>query len=502
MLDQLLAAIPSVLSASSIVAMLIGTVVGILVGALPGVTASMAVAILLPLTFTMSPLVALGAMAGIYNGAMYGGAIPAILLRIPGTPAAVATTFDGYVMARRGEAGLALQLSSYASALGGMVGALALMLLAPPLAAVALAFGPPEMFWTGIFGLASLAMLLGNDVLKGTISALIGLFLAIVGADKLNGFERFTFDQLELTSGLDIGVVLIGLFALPPTFQMAEELVRGGGVRNIPTINSAIGLLECIRRYWLTLTRSSVVGIIVGILPGAGGNVAAILAYNETKRASREPHTFGEGNPEGVVASECANNAVSAAAMIPALTLGVPGGLVAALIMGALIVQGLQPGPQLFRDRPDVVYGFMIQMLITAALIFPLGGLVASRIFARVLYIPSSLLMPLIVATTVVGVYSINNSAFDLLALFSFGLLGFIMEKLGIPLAPASLGLILGPMIESNLRISLLLSQGDPSIFFTRGVSLAIIAVTLVVIAMPLWRWLKDNSGRKKIEQH
>lgn len=492
MLEQLIAAIPGVLSGPSLFAMLVGTVVGILVGALPGVTAAMAVAILLPITFTMAPLVALGAMAGIYNGAMYGGAIPAILLRIPGTPAAVATTFDGYAMARKGEAGKALQISSYSSAIGGIVSGLALILLAPPLATVALAFGPPEMFWIGIFGLASLALLLGEDILKGVISALLGLFLAIIGADKLNGYERFAFDILELNGGLDIGVVLIGLFALPPTFQMAEELARGGSAMKIPAIRAAIGLWECVRRYWFTLVQSSIIGIIIGILPGAGGNVAAILAYNEAKRTSKEPHTFGQGNPAGVAASECANNADSCASMIPALTLGVPGGLVAALIMGALIIQGLQPGPQLFRDRPEIVYGFMLQMLLTSILIFPLGGLVASRIFARVLHIPPSLLMPLIVAITVVGVYSINNSAFDLIVLFLFGILGFGMEKLSIPLGPASLGLILGPMIEANLRISLLLSQNDPSIFFTRWVSIAIIAVIVAMVAWPFF------SARKK----
>ena len=486
MLDHILTALPAVLAWQNIVAMVAGTIAGIVVGALPGVTAAMAIAILLPLTFTMSPLVALGAMAGIYNGAMYGGAIPAILLRIPGTPAAVATTFDGYVMARRGEAGLALQISSYSSAVGGIASAISLILLAPPLSIVALSFGPPEMFWVGIFGLASLALLLGEDRIKGIISAAIGLFLALVGADQVSGHERFTFDRLELASELDIGVVLIGLFALPPTFQMAEELLHRGQVGDISAIRSAIGLIEAFKRFWKVWIHTSIIGIIIGILPGAGGNVAAIVAYNETKRYSDDPDGFGKGKPEGVAASECANNADSAASMIPALTLGVPGGLVAALIMGGLMIQGLQPGPQLFRDRPDVVYGFMLEMLITSALIFPLGGLVASRIFARLLHIPPSLLMPLIVATTVVGVYSINNSTFDLMMLFAFGLLGYVMEKLDIPLAPASLGLILGPMIEANMRISMVLSRGDLTIFFTRPVSLAILAVAAIIIATPL----------------
>lgn len=485
-LGHLVDAAVAIASLDNVVAMVLGTVAGILVGALPGITAAMSIAILLPFTFTMDPIVALGMIAGIYIGAMYGGAIPAILLRIPGTPAAVATTFDGYPLAQAGKAGLALQVSSYSSAIGGMASAVALIFLAPPLSRVALSFGPPEMFWVGVFGLASIALLLGDNRAKGLLSAAVGLLLALVGIDKVSGHERFVFGRIELVSGLDIAVVLIGLFALPPALQMAEAAVRRGRTEGVPVIAGAMSFLAAIGRFKLTWARSSLIGIAVGILPGAGGNVASIIAYNETKRTAADPLSFGKGNTQGLAAAECGNNADNAAAMIPALTLGVPGTIVAALILGALMIHGMQPGPQLFRDRPDVVYGFMLQMLVTAMLIIPLGGLFASRVFARLLLIPPTLLMPLIVATTVIGVYSINNSTFDIVLLFACGLLGWVFEKLDIPLAPAALGLILGPMIEANLRISLLLSRGDPLIFVTRPVSLAIVAVLSAVVAIPL----------------
>lgn len=492
MFSHLIDAFFAIATWENLVAMVGGTIAGVMVGALPGITAAMSIAILLPFTFTMDPLIALGMIAGIYNGAMYGGAIPAILLRIPGTPAAVATTFDGYPLARSGKAGYALQICCYASAVGGIASALALIFLAPPLSRIALSFGPPEMFWVGVVGLASIALLLGDNRAKGILSAALGLLLALVGTDKVSGHERFVFGRIELVGGLDIAVVLIGLFALPPALQMAEAAAARSGLSAVPVIKGGIGFFQALRELKVTLLRSSLIGIVVGILPGAGGNMAPILAYNDTKRTAPDPETFGKGNAHGLAASECSNNADNAAAMIPALTLGVPGSIVAALIMGALMIQGMQPGPQLFRERPDVVYGFMLQMLFTSVLIIPFGGLIASRIFARILLIPPTLLMPLIVATTAIGVYSINNNTFDIVVLFACGFLGYLCEKLEIPLAPAALGLILGPMIEANLRISLLLSRGDASVLVTRPISLVIIAVLAAVILIPLllrlWR--------------
>lgn len=501
MFDHFIDAFPHAFSVYNVVIMVVGLIGGIAVGAMPGVNATMAIAMLLPLTFTMEPLAALGAIAGIYNGAMYGGAIPAILLRIPGTPAAIATTFDGFPMAKRGEAGKALEIASYSSAIGGMCGALVLLLVAPPLSRIALQFGPPEMFWIGIFGILSLAFLLGRDVIKGLISAGIGMFLGCIGTDLVTGQERYTFGSVNLVGGLDVATVLIGLFALPPTLELAEDCLRKKKVFEIPAITAAMGLFQALRQFWAIWIRSSVVGVLIGILPGAGGNLAAILAYNETKRRAPDPENFGTGKPEGVAASECANNADNGAALIPALTLGVPGTIVAALIIGALMIQGMQPGPQLFRTQPDIVYGFMMQMLFTAALIIPLGGLVASRLFSKVLFIPPYLLVPLILALTVAGVFSINNNTFDIGVLLVMGVLGYLMEKLAIPLAPASLGLILGPMVEENMRIALLLSRNDWTIFVTRPLSLVIIAALILVIGLPMLNRYRRRAAEVRRQQ-
>jgi len=488
MIDAFVHAFLGILTWPNLLAMVAGTVGGILVGALPGLTAAMGVAVLLPLTFTLDPLIGLGMMAGVYNGAIYGGAIPAILLRIPGTPAAIATTFDGYPMTQGGHAGPALQVAAASSAVGGMMSAIALMTLAPPLSLVTLAFGPPEMFWVGVFGLISISVLLGDDAVKGLISAAIGLLIAMVGIDPMTGHERFTFGNIHLVSGFNIVVLLIGLYALPPAIMLAEEAVVRGIDSAILRFSSEALPIRRLLKLWVTWLRSSIIGIIVGILPGAGGNIAAFIAYNEDKRTSSDPDSYGKGNPSGVAAAECANNADNAAAMIPALTLGVPGSIVAALIMGGLLVQGMQPGPQLFRENPDVVYGFMIQMFLTAAMLFVFGGLLFARYFAQVLRIPQVVLMPMIIALTVIGVYVINNSIFDLYVVLGFGLLGYAMERLGIPLAPATLGLILGGMVESNFRRSLLLSQGDWTIFVSRGVSLTVIALIVLLLAYPLLR--------------
>ena len=499
MFDPLLQALPVAFAWSSILAMVIGTLAGILVGALPGLSATMGIAVLIPLTFGLDPLVALGMMAGIYNGAMYGGAIPAVLLRIPGTPAAIATTFDGYVMSQQGRSGFALKVAVFSSAFGGIMSAIALMTLAPPLSKITLAFGPAEYFWVAVFGLASISVLLGRDPVKGLIAACFGLVLSTVGIDQVTGHERFTFDTLELSSGFHIVVLLVGLYALPPVFIMAEEAIKKGISAAELKFGGAGSYLD-ILRYWKTLIRSSIIGIIVGILPGAGGNIAAFLSYNEAKRASRDPDSFGQGNPEGVAAAECGNNADNAAAMIPALTLGVPGSSVSAVILGGLLVHGLQPGPALFRENADVVYGFMIQMLVTSILLIPFGGLLATRLFSQVLRLPRVMLAPLIIGLTVVGVYCINNSIFDLYMMLCFGLVGYCMEKLKFPLAPAVLGLILGGMAETNLRLTMLISGDDWRALVQNTISQIIIALVVVVLLYPVVRTLMANRAANKGE--
>jgi putative tricarboxylic transport membrane protein len=496
--DELLHALPVVLSWQNVLAMIVGTLCGVVIGALPGLSATIGIAVLIPLTFGMDPLIALGMMAGIYNGSMYGGAIPAVLLRIPGTPSAIVTTFDGFPMTQQGKSGAALKIACISSALGGMVSAIALMTLAPPLSRVTLAFGPAEYFWVAVFGLASISVLLGRDPVKGALSATFGLAVGTVGTDLVTGHERYTFNLLELSAGFHIVVVLVGLYAVPRVLIMAEDRIREGVAAAALRLSGAKLGYNPFARFWKAWTRSSIIGIIVGILPGAGGNIAAFISYNEAKRAAKDPDSFGKGNPEGVAAAECANNADNSAAMIPALTLGVPGNSIAALILGGLLVHGLQPGPALFRENADIVYGFMIQMFLTSVLVFVFGGIIASRIFAQALRLPQVMLAPLIVGLMIVGVYSVNNSMFDLYVMMLFGLVGYAMEKLDFPLAPAVLGLILGSMAEESLRLSMLIARGDYSYLFTRPISQILIVLVLLVLAYPVVRaWQERRKAAR-----
>ena len=482
-----------VFAAGPIVAMIGASILGVFIGALPGLNPVMAIALLLPLTYSMEPLVALGMVAGIYNGSMYGGAIPAILLRIPGTPAAIATTFDGYPMAQKGEAARALKIACWSSAIGGVASAIALMTIGPILARATLYFGPAEYFWIAMFGMASIGVMVCSDAVKGLMAAALGLLLGTVGLDQLSGVARFTFGEVWLLSGLDLIVILVGLYALPPVISLAEAA-------DIKGLSASDLKLEAVKVPWSevrglvpTWLRSSLIGIGVGILPGAGGNIAAFLSYNAAKSASDKPESFGTGNPQGVAAAECGNNSDNAASMIPALTLGIPGNVIAALVLGALLIHGLQPGPQLFHQNPGLVGGFMVQMLLTSLLILAVGGAAATRIFAQVQRLPGVLLVPMILVLMAVGVYVINGRVIDLWVMFAAGAAGYILEKINVPLAPIVLGLILGPMAEQSVRRALLISRGDPTELFTRPLSAVIALATLGLVLWPILKSLKTR---------
>ena len=498
MFEPLLDALPVVLQWQNMLAIIIGTIAGIVIGSLPGFTATMGIAILIPLTFSLEPLVALGMMAGIYNGAMYGGSIPAILLKIPGTPPSIVTTFDGAPMAKQGRAGYALKIACWSSAIGGAVSAVSLMLFAPPLVTITLLFGPAEYFWVAVFGLASIAVLLGKDPIKGLAAACFGLLFSMVGLDTVTGAERFTFGSRYLIDGLNLIVVLTGLYAMPPALRMAEEAMTQGLRSAQLAQRSEDSLVRTWRRFVPTWARSSLIGVFVGILPGTGGSMAAFIAYNETRRADKDPDSFGKGNPKGVATAECANNADNSAAMIPALTLGVPGSGVAAVILAGLLVHGLQPGPQLFRENPDVVYGFMIQMMLTSLFLILFGGEFAYRVFAQILRLPPVLLSPMIIVLSVLGVYTLSNSVFEVWVMLAFGLVGYTMTRMGYPLAPVILGLILGDLAEQQLRLTLMLSQNDWGALFSSTISLTICGLTLLVLAWPLARFARDRRRSRR----
>jgi len=496
MYADLLHALPDVFAWTNFAAVVIGVIAGIVVGAMPGLSATMAISVLVPFTFGLEPLVALGLMAGIYNGAMYGGAIPAVLLRIPGTPAAVATTFDGYPMAQKGEGGFALQVAVVSSSIGGIASAFALMLLAPPLSKVTLLFGPSEVFWVAVFGLASIIFLLGGNPVKGLISACFGVFVSVIGSDPIYGNDRFTFGQLEILDGIHIVILLVGLYALPPVIDLLETPLKTG------VDNSKLGTepiwkaMPRMKGYWKTWLRGSAIGIWIGILPGAGGSMAAFMSYNEARRSSKNPDAWGEGEPEGVAAAEVANNADTASALIPALTLGIPGTAVAAVMLGGLLVHGLQPGPMLFRENPDIVFGFMWQFLFGAILLVLLGGSLATNSFARLLNLPRPLLGSVIIVLMLIGVYSIHGRMFDVYLMLGFGAIGWVMDRLKFPLPPVVLGLILGGFAEENLRLALRIGRGDPMILFQNTTSLILVALTIAVIIGPTLKKRFINSRK------
>jgi putative tricarboxylic transport membrane protein len=495
MIEGLIGALPHVFTLANLFAVLLGTAAGLVVGALPGLTVTTGIAILIPLTFGMDPLFALGMMAGMYNGGSYGGAIPAILLRVPGTPASVATILDGYEMTKQNRAAYALQVAVVSGVIGSVLSALSLIVFAPGLVKVSLLFGPAEYFWVAVLGLATVASLLGDDMLKGVQAALIGLLIGTIGTNISSGVERYTFGRLEFAEGFDIVVLLTGLFAIPPMLEMMEQAGRKGMARELLNLKRQGSVLGEWRRFMPIWMRSSVIGIIIGVLPGAGGSMSCYLAYNDAKRRSKEPETFGKGNPEGVAASEAGNGADNAASLIPALSLGIPGSGVAAVILGGLLVHGLRPGPQLFAEHPDVVYGFMIQMLLSAIFLIFLGGLAATRIFGQALRLPPVVLAPMILLFVTIGVYAVNNSMFDLYLLAGIGIVAYALDRLGYPSAPIILGVILGPIAESQLNLALTISGGRPLALVSSPTSMILVAFTVMIFAMPLWGMWKDRRG-------
>lgn len=480
-MDIVLETLAAVLSLQALALLILGVIIGMVVGALPGLSATMGIALALPFTFTLEPMMALGLLAGIHNGASQGGAIPAILLRIPGTPGSVVTAWDGYPLAQRGNAGAAIQLAAVSSAVGGMIGACALGLLGPLLASVTVSFGPPEMFGMAIFGLICVSVLVGPNILKGLISGCLGLLLSTVGFDAVTGYERFSFGVPQLAAGVPELAVIIGLFSLPPAWEIARQAGTGPDLRNIKiVVNKGVWTISQVWRSWL---RSSGIGVGLGILPGS--SVGAFLAYAVEKGASKDPESFGKGNVAGLAAAESVNNADNAAAMIPALTLGVPGSAIAAMMLGALVIQGLVPGPQLFKTSPVIVYGYAVQMFLGSALLVVLGGVVASRLYANVLRMPQVLILTMVVAMTAIGAYASANEMFPAYVGFGFGLLGVVLMYLGFPLVPIVIGMVLGKEIEFNLQVSTLMGNGSPSILLERPVSAALLlASAVLMIAM------------------
>ena len=477
----------------NIVMAVAGVLIGILIGALPGVGPPSGVAMLLPLTFGMDPTSGIIMLAAMYAGTMYGGTITAVLINTPGESASVVTCLDGYQMALQGRAGPALGIAAFGSFIAGTIGVVLLMLVSPLLARWALSFGPPETFALMLLGLTTVTMLTGEDPLKAYISMVFGLMLAMVGFDIISGDARFGFGIPEMMDGVDFLPVAIGLFGLGEVLATAEEKAQPikGRLRLRDVFPS---LADWSRSRWAIL-RGTAMGFAVGMLPGAGPTVASFLAYTVEKRLSTRPQEFGKGAIEGVAAPESANNAGATAAMVPMLTLGIPGSATTAIMLGGLMMWGLRPGPMLFEKNPQFVWGLIASQYIANVLLLILSTL-AIPLFVRVVRIPYSILMPLIVVFCVTGAYSLKNNLWDVGQMLVFGVIGYFMKKLGYSPAALVLALVLGPLAERALRQSLIISDAGIGIFFMRPISGVLTALALLAIAVPVVRALLRRESR------
>lgn len=469
----------------------VGVLIGTAVGVLPGIGPMSGVALLIPVTASITgglppeqaATSAIILLAGVYYGAMYGGSTTSILLNTPGESSSVVTTLDGYQMAKKGRAGSALSIAAIGSFVGGVVTILALIILAKPLSNVALKFGPAEYFSLMLLGLGAVSGLAGKSVTKALIMTVCGLLLGTIGIDSVSGIARFTFEVPWLFQGLEFLTIAVGLFALGEVFKTILEKEEEDG--EVARINNLLPSKEEFKESAGPIARGSLLGFFIGILPGAGATLASFFSYILEKKISKNPSKFGTGTIAGVAAPESANNAASGGAMIPLLTLGIPGSGTTAILMGALMMYNVQPGPLLFEDHPQVAWGLIASMFIGNIMLLILN-LPLVKVFAKIIQTPKQFLIPMIIAISIFGVYAVQVSMYDLLLLLACGVLGYFLSKNDYPIAPLVLGLVLGPMVENNLRRALTISNGDYSIFVTRPISLAFLLITLLWLIVPL----------------
>lgn len=491
-ISHLLEGLGSLMGPVPLLVIAAGVVVGILGGAMPGISPSMAVALLLPFTFGMSPAMGLVMLCAIYLAANYGGSITAVMINTPGTPSAVVTSFDGYPLTRLGKAGTGLGVSLIASVVGGFVGIAILVLFSAPLARFALKFWPAEYFALAILGLSTIASLGGGRWLESFIAVLLGLLLNTIGLDPLSGVSRYTFDVMRLYDGFSFIPVLIGLFALSEVFSGIES----GEIYRMPETpdrqESPWPTLRDYMKLKFSMLRAGILGTVIGIFPGAGGTIASFIAYDVEKRLNKDPDSFGKGNPAGVAAAEASNSASVGGALVPLLTLGIPGSSSAAVLIGALMIHNLQPGPELFTKHPEIVHTLFSSLLVANVFILVLG-LLGARLWIKAALIPKRLLYPLIFAFSFIGSYAVRSSVFDVGVCLAFGILGWLLTRAKFPVSPVVLGMILGTMIEKNLRATLMM--GGFSLFVQRPLSLTLLLLALASVAVPMLR--ERRAARK-----
>lgn len=475
------------LSAENLVFAFIGVLMGTLIGVLPGIGPVAGVALLIPITYGLNPITALITMAGVYYGAMYGGSTTSILLNIPGESSSVMTCIDGYQMARKGRAGPALGMAALASFIAGTFAVIALTLIAKPLADFAVTLGPAEYFALAFLGLTRVTALAGKSMLKGLISGVVGLLVASIGIDAISGAARFTFGNINLLDGVGFIGVAVGLFAVSEVLENIESPAERVFIQTKLTFSNLMPNRQDWKDSFGALWRGSIIGFGTGLIPGAGATIASFLAYAAEKKVSKHPEKFGTGAIEGVAAPEGANNAATGGALVPLLTLGIPGSGTTAVLMGALLIHGLRPGPLLFDTNPDFVWGFIASMYIGNIMLLVLN-LPLVGMWVSLLRVPYKLLMPLIMIISAVGVYATDNNITDVWIMFVFGVLGYIMKKLDFHPAPIVLGLVLGPLVERSLRQSLTLSHGSLMIFFESPIAAILMLLAIVSLVAPMAR--------------
>jgi putative tricarboxylic transport membrane protein len=490
--DLITAGLSNFAGPSALFLVVAGSVLGIFFGAIPGLTATMGMAIFLPVTFGMTDINGILFLIGIYVGSCYSGSLSAILVNIPGTPSAIATAFDGYTMAQKGAAGAAIGYSTLSSALGGLFGVLILMFAAPLLAGFALEFGAQEYTGIALLGISIVSYISFGSTLKGMIGGVIGLLLATVGQDVISAYPRFTFGSENLQAGLEMIPVMVGFFGVTEVLTKleAQTEIRLASAR----VRNVIPKLSRLVRMSPMMALSSVIGTFVGAVPAAGGAIASMAAYGIQKRFSAKAEQFGTGIPEGVVAAEAANNAAVGGAFVPMLSLGIPGDPQTAILIGALMINGLAPGPMLFVTRPDLISTIYLGNVLSVAT-FVVIGLAGARFYARLIQVPRHYLLPAILVFCIIGAYAIRNTVFDIWVLLGCGVLGYLLQKIHIQPAPIILGFVLGPILEDNFRRSLIMADGDWSTFLTRPISLALIVINLFILTGPYLLSLLRRRG-------
>jgi putative tricarboxylic transport membrane protein len=465
--------------------LVLGIVLGLIIGILPGLGPPIAIALALPFTFYLEPVPSMVLLLGIYSAAIYGGSISAIAVGIPGTGAAIATVEDGHQMFKQGKGGEALGFSLTGSIIGGLFSAMCLALVAPLLASLAVQFGPREYLAISVFGLVVVVRVAGKSLPKGLMMGGLGIFLTTWGLDELNGTERYTFGTYYLYEGLPLVPFLVGLFAMSEVLIGAE---RAAKKVSFDTASLSVRLpgFKALGRMKDVILRSSIIGTVIGIIPGEGAAVGAFFAYSEAKRRSKNPEEFGKGKAEGILAPETANNATVGGALVPTLTLGVPGSPAAAVLLGALLIQGLTPGPKLFSDQPDLMYAIFLGLFLINILMM-LIGLVAIRFAAQLIRVPTTVIVPTVMLLSFVGIYSVSNSFFNVSVLLGAGILGYVIRKLGYSIAPLSIGFVLGPILENSLRQSITIADGSVAEFFSTPIGLTIYcALALTILWGPI----------------